>query len=485
MKIAKKTFSAILLCAGIFIVPTNCLSATLEVNKKNNDVVLQNGERSKGSNSCVSKETFPAASEIKRSAEGSFEHFEVLYRKLHANPELSGMEKETSDAVAEELSGIKKKALKAGIGFDITRGVGGGYGIVAVIRNGKYIRGKAMESADSKVIMLRADMDALPIKEETGLPYASTKVVDVNGVRTPVMHACGHDVHTTVMLGILNTLIECANQWSGTIVAVFQPAEEKGGGSKQMIADGLFSRFPKPSYAICYHTFPDLPAGKVGYIYGPSMAGVRNYTITFYGEGTHGGYPHRGKDPIPAACAALLEYQTIVARTIPATKSSVFTVGAFNAGSRPNIVPDSVVMLATSRFFDNATDSTVLKRVTDITNGAAVALGMGSSRMPKIVTSEPAPPVVNNPELVKSVKEGMGKVIGNENLVEIDKVMGSEDFARYLQIIPGALFRLGVSPAGNPTSPLHTSHMAPDFKPAYLTGVEAMAGGVILILSIN
>ncbi len=249
-----------------------------------------------------------------------------------------------------------------------------------------------------------------------------------------------------------------------------------------MISDGLFTRFPKPSYALCFHTFPDLPAGKVGYIYGPSMAGVRNYTITIYGEGTHGGYPHRGKDPIPAACAAVLDYQTIVSRTIPATKSAVLTVGAFNAGSRPNIVPDSVVLQATTRFFDNATDSTFLKRIHEITFGAAESLGMPENKMPKIVTGNPAPPVINDAKLVGIVKEGMSRTIGANNLVEIDKVMGAEDFARYLQIVPGALFRLGVSPADKPTGELHTSKMKPEFRKTWMTGVEAMTGGVIYLM---
>src|SRR5574344_1585705 len=425
---------------------------------------------------------------IKSVAEQSYGHFEALYEQLHKNPELSGMEKETSETVASELYAFKRasgtiNSNKSGINkklqIETTRNVGGGYGIVTIIKNGP-----------GPVILLRADMDALPIKEETGLQFESTKRVDAKGNRlpdgsnagTPVMHACGHDVHMTVMLGVLNNLIANSAAWHGTIVAVFQPSEERNGGSAQIISDGLFTRFPKPSYALCFHTFPDLPAGKVGYIYGPSMAGVRNYTITLYGEGTHGGYPHRGKDPIPAACAAVLQYQTIVARTIPATKSAVLTVGAFNAGSRPNIVPDSVVLQATTRFFDNATDSTFLKRIHEITFGAAESLGMPENKMPKIVTGNPAPPVVNDAKLVRIVKEGMSQTIGANNLVEIEKVMGAEDFARYLQIVPGALFRLGVSPADKPTGELHTSKMKPEFHKTWITGVEAMTGGVIYLM---
>ena len=425
---------------------------------------------------------------IKSVAEQTYGHYEALYEKLHKNPELSGMERETSDALASDLQSLKEIYAKTGsnkagnnknLQIETTRGVGGGYGIVTIIKNGS-----------GPVILLRADMDALPIKEETGLPFESTKRVDAKGNRlqggsdagTPVMHACGHDVHMTVLLGVLNNLIVNSAAWHGTIVAVFQPSEERNGGSSQMISDGLFTRFPKPSYALCFHTFPDLPAGKVGYIYGPSMAGVRNYTITIYGEGTHGGYPHRGKDPIPAACAAVLDYQTIVSRTIPATKSAVLTVGAFNAGSRPNIVPDSVVLQATTRFFDNATDSTFLKRINEITFGAAESLGMPENKMPKIVTGNPAPPVINDAKLVGIVKEGMSRTIGANNLVEIDKVMGAEDFARYLQIVPGALFRLGVSPADKPTGELHTSKMKPEFRKTWMTGVEAMTGGVIYLM---
>jgi amidohydrolase len=426
---------------------------------------------------------------IKSVAEQTYSHYEAVYEQLHKNPELSGMEKETSDAIAAELGILKKTFSSANaklsgnnskLQIEINRGVGGGYGIVTIIKNGS-----------GPIILLRADMDALPIKEETGLQFESTKRVDAKGNRlpdgsdagTPVMHACGHDVHMTVMLGVLNNLMSNASAWHGTIVAVFQPSEEKNGGSAQMIADGLFTRFPKPSYALCFHTFPDLPAGKVGYIYGPSMAGVRNYTITIYGEGTHGGYPHRGKDPIPAACSAVLQYQTIVSRTIPATKSAVLTVGAFNAGSRPNIVPDSVVMQATTRFFDNATDSTFLKRIHEITFGAAEGLGMPENKMPRIVTGNPAPPVVNDAKLVRIVKEGMSQTIGANNLVEIEKVMGAEDFARYLQIVPGALFRLGVSPADKPTGELHTSKMKPEFHRTWMTGVEAMTGGVIYLMN--
>lgn len=255
---------------------------------------------------------------IRNEVASSVAAAEVMYRDLHQNPELSLMEFNTAAKMADALGRL---------GFEVTTGVGGN-GVVGVLRNGK-----------GPVIMLRADMDALPVRETTGLPFASTiTVATPQGPETPVMHACGHDLHMTVWHGTVQTLVALKSKWKGTLVAIAQPAEEVSGGSDRMIADGLYIRFPKPDYALCYHVSADLPAGTVGYFPGAIFAGVNSADLKVFGVGGHGAMPHKTIDPVVLSAKIILDYQTIVSREINPVYPAVVTVGSIHGGTKHNII---------------------------------------------------------------------------------------------------------------------------------------------------
>jgi amidohydrolase len=398
--------------------------------------------------------------------------YENLYMDLHKNPELSFMEFNTSKKMANELKSI---------GFEVTSGVGGN-GVVGVFRNGK-----------GKVIMLRTDMDALPVKENTGLAYACTETKkDASGNDMPVMHACGHDLHMTVWLGTLRTLVTLKQEWEGTIVAIAQPAEEASGGSIAMIRDSLFLKFPKPDLALCYHVNAELPAGTIGYLPGPIFAGVNSAEITVYGKGGHGALPHTTIDPIVLSARIILDIQTIVSRDLNPVHPAVVTVGSIHGGTRSNIIPDEVKMLLTIRFFDDAVFKQIREALIRITKGDAIAAGLPEDKMPLVeFSSQNTPPVVNDQELVLKGVKTMKEIIGNGNVIQVDPAMVGEDFGKYGRTdekIPIALFWLGgVNQKkyndhivkGTNIPPLHNSSFVPDFIPAFKCGVAAMTKTVI------
>ena len=397
-----------------------------------------------------------------------------LYMDLHKNPELSYMEFETSEKMANELKSI---------GFEVTTGVGGN-GIVGVFKNGK-----------GKVIMLRTDMDALPIKENTGLTFASNKIMkDASGKDSPVMHACGHDVHMSVWLGTLRTLIALKNDWKGTVVAIAQPAEEVSGGSNAMIRDSLFQKFPKPDMALCYHVSAELPVGTIGYCSGPIFAGVSSAEITVFGRGGHGAMPHKTIDPIVLSARIIIDIQTIVSREMNPVKPAVVTVGAINGGTRNNIIPDEVKMLLTLRFFEDDVYKHIQESLIRITKGDAISAGLPENKMPLVeFSTEYTPPVINDQNLVLQTIKYMREILGNGNVIQVDPAMVAEDFGKYGRTeekIPIALFWLGgVSQnkynehkeKGTDLPPLHNSSFAPDFDPAFKCGVEAMSKAMINI----
>jgi len=403
------------------------------------------------------------------------DQYRNIYMDLHKNPELSLMEFNTSGKMADEFRSI---------GFDVTSGVGG-TGVVGVFRNG-----------NGKVIMLRTDMDALPVLEKTGLPYASTEIKkDASGNDSPVMHACGHDLHMSVWLGTLKTLIALKNDWKGTIVAVAQPAEEVSGGSIEMIRDSLFQKFPKPDLALCYHVSAELPAGTIGYLPGPIFAGVNSAEITVYGKGGHGALPHTTIDPIVLSARIILDIQTIVSRQINPVKPAVVTVGAIHGGTRSNIIPDEVKMLLSIRFFDEEVCTQIREALIRITKGDAIAAGLPEDRMPMVeFSNQNTPPVVNDQELVLKAVQYMKVILGNENVVQVDPAMVAEDFGKYGRTdekIPIALFWLGgvnqkkyIDHIAHGTNmpPLHNSSFAPDFDPSFKCGVSAMTRTVIDLL---
>ncbi len=405
---------------------------------------------------------------IKKKASGSVTPAEAMYRDLHQNPELSLQEFKTAGKMALALEKL---------GFEVTKDVGGN-GVVGLFRNGP-----------GPVIMLRTDMDALPVKETTGLPWASTvTTADLQGMETPVMHACGHDFHMTVWHGTLSTLVSLRDKWSGTIIAVAQPAEEVSGGSGQMINDGLYTRFPVPDYALCYHVSSDLPAGTVGYFPGPIFAGVNSVDIKVFGIGGHGAMPHKTIDPIVLSSKMILDFKTIVSREINPVAPAVVTVGAIHGGTKHNIIPGEVDMKLTIRFFTDDVYRQIISAIRRIADGNAAAAGLSADRMPLLTTgSEYTPPVENDADLVSRATASMAGMLGKENVIRVDPATVAEDFGRYGRTpekVKIALFWLGgVSPAdyreslekGTMLPGLHSSNFYPDFAPAYITGVSAMS----------
>ena len=267
---------------------------------------------------------------IRQEVQAIENEFKQVYIDLHQNPELSLMEKQTSDKMGSALQKL---------GFEVKRI--GGYGLAGIYKNG-----------DGPVIMYRTDMDALPVEENTGLPFASTKIgPDAEGEEYHIMHACGHDMHMTVWLGTLTTLVKLRDQWKGTLLAVAQPAEEIGAGARNMIEDGLFAKCPVPDEALCFHVSAEIQAGQIGYLPGVICAGVGSADITIYGIGGHGAKPDKTIDPIVLAARTILGIQTIVSRNISPVEPAVITVGSIHGGTKNNIIPDEVQMQLTIRFF--------------------------------------------------------------------------------------------------------------------------------------
>ena len=395
----------------------------------------------------------------------AYPFLEKLYRHFHSHPELSFHEKETSARLAKEL----KK-----IGFHVTTQVGG-YGVVGIFKNGK-----------GPTVMIRTDMDALPVKEETGLSYASRiRTKNERNQDVGVMHACGHDMHMTVFMGTAYVLMKMKNSWSGTLMMIGQPAEEKGAGARAMLADGLFVRFPIPDYGLALHVAADLPAGKVGFRSGYSMANVDSVDITLHGTGGHGAAPHKTQDPVVMAAQLILALQTIVSREINPTDPAVITVGSIHSGTRHNIIPEEAYLQLTVRSFSEKTRKQLLTSIKRIANGIAAAAGVLAPTLR--IREDPTPALYNDPILTKRLMRTFERTLGQENVVSRDPEMIGEDFSRYgrtAENIPICMFRLGAvgqnqsvkrSLDGKEPPSLHSSQFAPVVKATIETGVGAMA----------
>ena len=409
---------------------------------------------------------------INKSIEKSVAASNELYIDLHQSPELSLMEKETSRKMADNLREL---------GFEVTTGIGG-YGVVGVFKNGK-----------GPVIMLRTDMDALPLEEISGLPWSSkVKMADYEGNIMPAMHACGHDMHMTLWLGTLRTLTDLKDKWQGTILAVAQPAEEISGGSSRMIEEGLFNRFPVPDYALAYHVSAELPAGTIGYYPGPVFAGVNSADITVFGEGGHGAMPHTTVDPVLLASRIVVDLQTIVSREIDPVSPAVVTVGSIHGGSKHNIIPEEVKLQLTLRFFTDEVYGQIKEALPRITSGLAISAGLPEDKWPEIVLGDQyTPPVSNDPSLVEAAVVSMRNSIGVENVIKVAPATVAEDFGKYGLTPEGvkiALFWCGSVNRGKYESSisggyrlpgLHNPSYYPDFEPTYKTGVAAMSRTMI------
>ena len=408
-------------------------------------------------------------------AEGESTGLLDLYKYFHSHPELSFQEEQTSARVAQELQSA---------GFEVSTGIGG-HGVVGLLENG-----------EGPTLMLRMDTDGLPVVEQTGLPYASTvRGVEQTGQEVGVMHACGHDTHMTVVIGAARELVARRREWQGTLMVIAQPAEERGAGARMMLDDGLFERFPRPDYNLSVHGIATLPAGKVGYVAGWAMANVDMVDITLHGIGGHGAYPHTTRDPIVLAAAIIMDLQTLVSREIHPLEPAVVTVGSIHAGAKHNIISDRAELQLTVRSYTSEVRDILLSGIERIAVNQARAFGLPEDKLPVVkVRNEYTPALWNDPALVARGAAAMKKEIGAENVVEISREMGGEDFSRYGLTeakIPGFMFRLGSVPRdkyaaverGEGRLPsLHSPFYYPEPELTIETGVRAMTAAALDLL---
>ncbi|ACT60243.1 M20 metallopeptidase family protein [Hirschia baltica] len=407
-----------------------------------------------------------------------------LYKWLHQNPELSFQEFNTSSLLKSELSIL---------GFDIRDNIGdnwvkqeldtilrsstksmAGYGIIGTFENG-----------EGPVILIRTDMDALPVKEQTGLAYASVQTTPTNSnENTPIMHACGHDIHMASWVGTARELMARKDEWSGTLIMLAQPAEEYGLGALSMIEDDAFELENLPNYNLAFHVSDSLPVGTIGYVDGPAMASINSVDITVNGIGGHGAYPHKTKDPIVIAAHIVTALQTLVSRTIDPRKSGVVTVGSLTSGTKHNIISDSAKLLLTVRTYDEETRKQLLDGIVRIAEGQAKSFGAPAPEINIAPIFSPA--VVNNSALTQQALKTLKTTFGSESITEVQPVMSGEDFSRYRLLgegIPSLLLWLGAVPEEAYSSSiveekslpsLHSPHFITDPN-AIDVGVEAMS----------
>jgi hippurate hydrolase len=401
-----------------------------------------------------------------------------LFVWFHSHPELSFREYETAARLAEELRAA---------GVEVTEGVGG-TGVVGMLRNG-----------DGPLVMVRADMDGLPIREDTGLAYSSTVTqLDITGVEQPVMHACGHDVHVTSMVGTAKRLVAMRDSWSGTVMFVGQPAEERVGGAKAMIEDGLYDRFGVPDYGLAFHVSAGEPAGKVMIAGGLIASSADSVDITVHGVGAHGASPHKGKDPVYIAAQIVVALQSLVSRELAPLEPGVVTVGSIHGGSKHNIIPDEVKLQLTVRADSQAAREKLLQGIERIAVGVGRTAGLPEDLLPKVEVTEGTPPTVNDDALVARIHAAFVRDLGEDAVYEEPREgMGAEDFAFFVMTeddVPGAYFSVGgtsqadidADETGGPAVP---SHHSPFFKiepePSVTMGVEAMTVAVLELLGTN
>lgn len=397
----------------------------------------------------------------------------ALYRDLHANPELSLAEVKTAAKLAAEA----KKA-----GYTVTEKVGGN-GVVAVLRNG-----------EGPVILIRADMDALPVTEETGLAFASkVRGTTPEGVETGIMHACAHDTHMAAWVGTLRNLAALKDQWRGTVVMVAQPAEENSAGALAMLKDGLYTRFPKPTHAIAFHNSAALPAGTIGIRSGPTFASVDSVDILVKGMGGHGAYPATTRDPIVLGARIVSALQTLVSREVDPLESAVVTVGSFQGGTRHNIIPEQALLLLTVRAYTPEVRRQLLDGIARIAKGEAIAAGAPE---PVVTVRDPfTPPTVSTDAFADQLKSLFTARFGQERVRDIPATMAGEDFGRYLiadPAIQSVIYWVGGVPqdkwdaaqanGGKGLPSLHSAKWAPDAQAVIGTAAEAMTAAVLDVL---
>lgn len=421
--------------------------------------------------SAASAQTAPTApsprSVIADAIAQDMDELMTLYRDLHANPELSGAESATAAKLARRL-----KAMK----FDVTEKVGG-TGVVAVMKNGS-----------GPVLLIRADMDGLPVTEQTGLPFASkVRAKTAEGVETGVMHACGHDTHMTAFIATARLLSSMKGRWKGTLVMILQPAEEVGKGARQMLEDGLYTRFPRPTHALAFHDAANLEAGTIGYTPGYALANVDSVDLLVRGTGGHGAYPQTAKDPIVLGARIVTSLQTLVSREQDPLDPAVVTVGSFVGGAKHNIIPDEAKLLLTVRSYSDETRERLIRGIERIARGEAIAAGIADDRMPLLsVKDEFTPSTYNPPAFANQMADLLKAHFPQGTVMETKPSMGGEDFGRYYRAdksINSFIFWVGGVPAdqmakaaaGQITLPsLHSPFWAPQADKVIATASEAM-----------
>ena len=396
-----------------------------------------------------------------KQIDGVFPQARSVYIHIHQNPELSSQETQTAAYLAQQLRGL---------GYEVTEHVGG-TGIVALLKNGA-----------GPTVMLRTELDALPVEEKTGLPYASkVRVKDSSGRDVPVMHACGHDLHMASLVGTAAILAQSKNTWHGTLMLIGQPAEETISGAEPMIKDGLFTRFAKPDVGIALHVGNELPAGKVGITPGVYDSNADSLRITIFGKGGHGAAPQTTVDPIVLAARTILALQTIVSREVKPGEAAVVTVGYIRAGTKNNIIPDQAEMGLTIRTFNADVRKHVLSSINRIVK--AEAESAGAPREPEVVQYEKTDSVYNDPALAQRLRGVLEATLGKDNVVTEEPIMPSEDYSYFVeQGVPSLYFSLGgadpqkyteAKRAGQNLPSNHSPFFAPDVDPALRTGIEA------------
>jgi amidohydrolase len=369
-------------------------------------------------------------------------------------------------------------------GFTVTEKIGG-WGVVAVLKNGP-----------GKTILVRTDLDGLPVRELTGLPFASKAHAKTDdGKDVMVMHACGHDVHMSCWVGAARVLASMRDQWHGTLVFIAQPAEERSGGASAMLKDGLFERFPKPQFCLALHDTPELPVGQFGLTTGASTANVDTIDITVHGLGGHGAMPDKAKDPVVLAAQIILGLQTIRSRELPPAEGGVVTVGSIHGGTQHNIIPDEVRLQLTVRTFSTATRKKVIDSIKRIARGQGIAAGLPDELLPEVKAPDTFTPVVmNDPALIEMIRKVCTELYGGGAAVDRMATMGGEDFSRYGMTddrIPVCMFWMGVtSPekyaeakrTGGPLPSLHSPFFKPEIETALPVGVATMSAAVLELM---
>ena len=434
-----------------------------------------------GATAAAGLTTSAIAQEVPALVDKQLPSLVATYKSVHAAPELSHHEAETSAMLAEEL----RKA-----GYTVTEHVGKypdgsqAFGVVAIMKNGA-----------GPTLLVRTDLDALPVTEDTGLAYAS-KVRSKNpaGQDVGVMHACGHDIHITTMIGVARNMAALKSQWHGTLMLIGQPSEETIDGAKAMMADHLYERFGKPDLAIALHD-SNFAAGKVSVVPGPALASSTSIDVVMRGIGSHGAAPEAGKDPVVMAGEFIVQLQTIVSRSTPPSQPAVVTVGHIMGGTKRNIIPDEVKMELTTRCYSEEERQIIIEGIKRVAKGVAISAGVPADRMPivTVLDDESTPATYNDPALSARLQKIFVAKLGADNVIEKQAIMGSEDFGIFSMDhkIPAVIFWLGAyDPAkvaesertGKPLPSPHSPFFAPLPEPTLKTGVTAMTDAAVALL---